>query len=184
MKHEKNDYVRLPTANRLFHEAGHLAVLKGEVEGVQNDKEDFWRFTVDDFSEDIRKHWPKLRSLTYIPARPVEGPPQDDMVWIILSDDMVRRYFVISRTIDDHYSIEVEDTFMKVGGMYEHPKNEVIVAEMDADHLFYHEDFEGGLIEDLNGVMPRGKAPSSAEVLMLGRLVDELSIMYDTHPKD
>lgn len=161
MEHEKNEYVRLPTANRLFHEAGKVAILKGDLMDVQTEREAFRRFVVKDFSKTVHEHWPTLKSLEYIPAQPVDGPPQDDMVWIIFLDDVLRRDFIISRTADDDYDVEVERTLLK--------KSDLDAIAKDA----------AGVIDLVYEFAAQSNVPPSTDILMLGRLIDELSATYD-----
>lgn len=161
MEHEKNEYVRLPTANRLFHEAGKVAILKGALMEVQTEKEAFRKFVIKDFSKTVHEHWPTLKSLEYIPAQPVDGPPQDDMVWIIFLDDVLRRDFIISRTADDDYDVEVERTLLK--------KSDLDAIAKDA----------AGVIDLVYEFAAQSNVPPSTDILMLGRLIDELSAIYD-----
>lgn len=183
MNHERSDYEHLPTADYLFHQAGEAAVLTGRIEEIDNEYEKLRQFIIDDFSEDIKKAYPELREVIYTPSYMIEGSPSGDMVSIILSDDVVRRYFMINEH-NDSYDIEVEYSAADEGVVPGIADSKIAATKAAIDYLFNDTtlDDENGMdqVEKIDFLLTQDHSATPADIMMLGQLIKTLS----THAKN
>jgi hypothetical protein len=184
MNHEYSDYEHLPTAEYLFHRAGEIAVLSGYINEVDNEYEHLRQFVVKDFSEPIKREWPELRNLTYTPAYKVEDSLSDDMVWITLSDDVVRRDFIISRNSANEYDIEAECSDANANAAHEMSDEHMDATYAAIDHIFKGTDLknddEADQVENieflLNNAFNQVHSATPSDIMMLGQLMHTLSM--------
>lgn len=180
MNHEFEAYEQLPTVRHLFHEGGEVAILLGDIHDIHNEHEDLRQFVVEKFPADVKKRWPELQSVTYTPSYMVEDSLSDDMLWVTLSDDVVRRDYILTRDLADNYSVEVEYSAAERTDTREVSETEKAATRKAIDYMFndlpYDTEVDIDQVEKLDFLLRQDRTATPIDIMMLGEIFHALSV--------